>query len=308
MNAWTLNEIPDQSGRIVLVTGANSGIGLEAARVLAHRGAHVVLACRNQAKAVEAQRSIEAGGRASLEVLKLDLSSLAQVREAAAAFRAKHAQLDLLINNAGVMWLPRTLTAEGHEMQFGTNHLGHFALTGHLLDILLATRNSRIVTVSSLAHAAGRIAFDDLAFTNTAYSRHRAYAQSKVANLLFAKELARRLEQRGSKTLSVACHPGVSATNLAVPGFEAQGSWLLAMAARVITMLIAQDAGAGALPTLYAATGADIANGDYTGPSGYRQFAGAPRKVGCTTYARDERMASRLWEVSEQLTGVRYLS
>lgn len=308
MNVWALNDIPDQSGRIALVTGANSGIGLEAARVLAHRGAHVVLACRNQAKAVEAQRSIEAGGRASLEVLKLDLSSLAQVREAAAAFRARHAQLDLLINNAGVMWLPRTLTAEGHEMQFGTNHLGHFALTGHLLDILLATRNSRVVTVSSLAHAAGRIAFDDLAFTSTAYSRHRAYAQSKVANLLFAKELARRLEQRGSKTLSVACHPGVSATNLAVPGFEAQGSWLLAMAARVITKLIAQDAGAGALPTLYAATGEDIANGDYTGPSGYRQFAGPPRKVGCTSYARDERVAKRLWEVSEQLTGVRYLS
>lgn len=308
MTTWTIADIPDQAGRTVLVTGANSGIGLEAARVLARRGAHVVLACRNQAKAVEAQRSIEAGGKASLEILPLDLSSLASVREAAAAFRAKHARLDLLINNAGVMWPPHTFTAEGHEMQFGTNHLGHFALTGHLLDIVLGTPASRIVTVSSLAHGSGRIAFDDLAFRHTPYSRHRAYAQSKVANLLFAKELARRLAQRGSGTLSVACHPGVSATNLAVPGFEAQGSWLLAIAARLITKVIAQDAAAGAHPTLYAATGADIASGDYTGPSGYRQLQGPPRKVGCTRYARDEAVAKRLWEVSEALTGVKYLS
>lgn len=307
MQGWTPNDIADQAGRTVLVTGANSGIGLEAARVLAHRGAHVVLACRNQAKAVAAQRSIEAGGRASLEILALDLSSLARVRDAAAAFRARHARLDLLINNAGVMWLPRTLTADGHEMQFGTNHLGHFALTGHLLDLLLATPRSRIVTVSSLAHAAGRIHFDDLSFAGTAYRRHRAYAQSKVANLLFATELARRLANAGSNTLSVACHPGVSATNLAVPGFEAQGSRVLALAARLITKIVAQDSTSGAQPTLYAATGTDIANGDYTGPSGYRQLAGAPRKVGCTRYARDENVARRLWETSEALTGVRYL-
>jgi NAD(P)-dependent dehydrogenase (short-subunit alcohol dehydrogenase family) len=307
MSAWSLADIPDQSGRVALVTGANSGIGLEAARVLAHRGAHVVLACRSQAKAVAAQRSIEAGGRASLEILPLDLSSLAQVRDAAAAFRTKHARLDLLINNAGVMWLPRTLSAEGQEMQFATNHLGHFALTGHLLDILMSTAASRVVTVSSLAHAQGRIRFDDLSYANTPYRKHRAYAQSKVANLLFAKELARRLDKKGVSTRSLACHPGISATNLAVPGFQMQGSAMLAAISGLLTKLIAQDPAMGAQPTLYAATAAEAANGDYIGPSGFRQMHGAPQKVGCVRYARDEAVAQRLWQVSEAITGVRYL-
>lgn len=308
MTNWNIDSIPDQSGRVALVTGANSGIGLETARALAHRGAHVVLACRSQAKAVEAQRSIEAGGKASLEILSLDLSSLAKVREAATQFRAKHARLDLLINNAGVMWLPQGLTVDGNDMQFGTNHLGHFALTGHLLDLLLATPGSRVVTVSSIAHSAGRIHFDDPAFTKTPYGRQRAYSQSKVANLLFTKELARRLAARGSSLLSVAAHPGVSATNLAVPGIEMQGSRLLALASKLITLLIAQNPATGAQPSLYAATATDVVGGDYIGPSGYRQLYGAPRKVGCTRYARDEEVARKLWELSEKLTGVKYLS
>lgn len=307
MTIWTINDVPDQSGRVVLVTGANSGIGLETARVLAHRGAHVVLACRSQAKAVEAQRSIEAGGRASLEILSLDLSSLAQVREAAMQFRAKHARLDLLINNAGVMWLPQGLTVDGNEIQFGTNHLGHFALTGHLADILMGTPASRVVTVSSLAHAQGRIHFDDPAFATKPYRKHRAYAQSKVANLLFAKELARRLAKQGVSTISVGCHPGISATNLAAPGFEMQGSRLLAVISGLLTKIIAQNPAAGAQPTLYAATSANASNGDYIGPSGFRQMYGAPRKVGCTRYARDEEVARKLWDFSEKLTGVKYL-
>lgn len=307
MSAWTPNDIPDQTGRVALVTGANSGLGFETAAMLARKGAHVVLACRNQAKAVEAQRKIEAAGSVSLEVLPLDLSSLAQVREAAARFRAKHGRLDLLINNAGVMWLPRTLTAEGQEMQFATNHLGHYALTGHLLDIVLATPGSRIVTLSSLAHARGHIHFDDLSFTQARYGKHRAYAQSKVANLLFALELARRLQKAGSGTASIACHPGISATNLAIPGFEMQGSRLLSRVSGLLTKIVAQDPAVGAQPTLFAATAAEATNGDYIGPSGYRQFYGAPRKVGCTRYARDEDVARRLWDVSATLTGVNYL-
>lgn len=306
MSNWNSKDIPDQAGRVVLVTGANSGIGLEAARELARKGAHVVLACRNQAKAVEAQRSIEAGGRVSLEILPLDLSSLEQVRAAAAAFRAKHARLDLLINNAGVMWLPRTLTKDGHEMQFGTNHLGHFALTGHLLDLALATPGSRIVTVSSLAHQHGKIHFDDPAYANHRYRRHAAYAQSKVANLLFALELSRRLAARGAKTLSVGCHPGVSNTNLALPGVE--NSKVLSLLSRIGSSIVGQSPAMGALPTLYAATAADVNNGDYIGPSGFQQMRGAPRKVGCTRYARDADVARRLWELSETLSGVKYLS
>lgn len=307
MSHWSVTDIPDQTGRVALVTGANSGIGFEAAKALAHRGAHVVLACRNVAKATEAQRLIESGGKASLEVLALDLSSPAGVREAAAAFRARHTRLDLLINNAGVMWLPRTLTAEGQEMQFATNHLGHFALTGLLLDTVLAAPGSRIVTVSSLAHAQGRIRFDDLSFAQAPYRKHVAYAQSKVANLLFALELSRRLTKAGAPTASIACHPGVSATNLAAPGFEMQGSRLLALFSGLMMKVFAQDAARGALPTLFAAVAPEAHSGDYIGPAGYRQLYGAPRKVGCTRYARDEEVARRLWEVSEALTGVKYL-
>ena len=304
---WTIDQIPDQTGRIALVTGANSGIGFEAAKVLAHRGAHVVLACRDQVKAADAQRRIEASGKASLEILPLDLSSLPQVREAAEKFRSKHARLDLLINNAGVMWLPRTLNADGQELQFATNHLGHYALTGHLLNLLLATPDSRVVTVSSLAHAQGRIRFDDPAWAKAPYSKLRSYGQSKVANLVFAYELARRLQARGVNTQSIGCHPGISATNLAVPGFTMQGAKLLALVSGLLTKVVAQDPAVGAQPTLYAATAADARNGDYIGPSGFRQMYGPPRKVGSTRYSRDEEVGRKLWALSEQLTGVSYL-
>lgn len=305
MSGWSIADIPDQTGRTVLVTGANSGIGFEAAKALAHRGAHVVLACRNQAKAVEAQRSIEASGKASVEILPLDLSSLAQVREAAGKFRAKHSRLDLLVNNAGVMWLPRTLSADGQEMQFATNHLGHYALTGHLLDLVLGTPGARIVTVSSIAHAQGRIRFDDPSYANSHYSRLLSYGQSKVANLIFAYELARRLEARGVKTASIACHPGVSATNLGVPGF--QNIKVMAFMSDLMMKVVGQSPAAGALPTLYAATSPEARNGDYIGPDGFRQMRGAPRKVGSTRYSRDEDVARRLWELSEKITGVKYL-
>ncbi len=310
MSGWSKNDIPDQTGRLALVTGANSGIGQEAAAQLAFKGAHVVLACRSAAKARDAMREIEAaapaGVKPSLEFLALDLSSLNSVREAASTFRSKHKHLDMLINNAGVMWLPHTLSADGHEMQFATNHLGHFALTLLLLDTLNATPGARVVTVSSLAHTMGRIHFDDLSFQHKPYSRLAAYGQSKVANLLFMQELSTRLKASGATTASIACHPGVSNTNLSVPGFA--HSRLLSVISRIGTALIGQPAATGALPTLYAATSPHAKDGDYIGPSGFRQARGAPRHVGRNRYSRDPDVAHRLWVLSEQLASVAFPS
>lgn len=307
MGTWSFSDIPDQTGRVALVTGANSGIGLETAKALAHNGAHVVLACRNTEKAAEARLLIESSAptrrRPSIEILPLDLSSLAQVRVAAEEFRSRHGRLDLLVNNAGVMWLPHEFTREGHEMQFGTNHLGHFALTGLLLNLLLKTPASRVVTVSSVAHANGRIHFDDPSFRAQAYGKQKAYGQSKLANLMFALELSRRLAARGASTISVACHPGASSTNLAGPGLS-NPSFLSLMNVLGLS-LFGQQPSSGALPTLYSATG-QVASGDYIGPR-YFQLWGAPRKVMCMPHARSADVAGKLWELSEELTGVAYL-
>jgi NAD(P)-dependent dehydrogenase (short-subunit alcohol dehydrogenase family) len=279
---WTAQDIPDQAGRRVVVTGANSGIGFEAARELAAHGARVIVACRDLTKGAEAAARMTG----DVELRRLDLADLASVREFAAGVDGP---LDLLVNNAGVMAPPRRTTADGFELQIGTNHLGHFALTGLLLGNLLAGDEPRVVTVSSGAHRIGRIDFDDLQ-SERRYFRWGAYGQSKLANLLFAFELQRRA---GLSLLSVAAHPGYAATNL-------QGRSLA-----VFNLLVAQSAAMGALPTLYAAT-ADIPPAAYVGPGGPGELRGPPALVSASGAARDEAAAARLWEVSERLTGVAF--
>jgi NAD(P)-dependent dehydrogenase (short-subunit alcohol dehydrogenase family) len=301
--AWTPADIPDQTGRTIIVTGANSGIGLEAARALAAAGAHVVLACRDPSKAADAAAEVgRAAPGAGVEVRLLDLASLASIRDFAKGFADGHERLDVLINNAGVMAIPRRTTADGFEMQLGTNHLGHFALTGLLFERLLATEGSRVVNVSSTAHRAGRIDFDDLQ-SERRYSRWGAYGQSKLANLLFTFELSRRLD---GAQWTAACHPGWASTNLQLAGARMEGSRWLEMLATGMNRLFGQDAAMGALPTLYAATAPDVEGGDYIGPDGFAETWGYPKKVGSSARSRDPEAARRLWEVSQDLTGVHY--
>jgi NAD(P)-dependent dehydrogenase (short-subunit alcohol dehydrogenase family) len=295
-----MNTLPDQHGRTAVITGANSGIGLEAARELARAGAHVVLACRDTAKGAAAAETIRKEiPSAELDVAALDLASLDSVRAFAELY--PHERLDLLINNAGVMAAPYTKTVDGFELQFATNHLGHFALAGLLLDKLLRTPGARVVTVSSTAHKMGRIDFDDLQ-SERSYRRWRAYGQSKLANLLFTFELDRRLRTTDADLLSVAAHPGYSATNLQ---FAATPSRIERLASVMLNRVYAQSAERGAMPTLYAAT-ADIPGGSFVGPDGFQEMRGAPKIVKSTRAARDPQTALRLWEVSEQLTGVHF--
>ncbi|MEX2226230.1 MAG: oxidoreductase [Dehalococcoidia bacterium] len=298
---WTAAQIPDQSGRTAVVTGANSGLGLVTARELAKAGARVILACRNVEKGAVAVREIAVAARgASVTCAALDLGSLASVREFGARFGAEHGSLDLLINNAGVMGAPRRLTEDGFEMQFGTNHLGHFALTGLLLGHM--TRDgARVVTVSSGAHRMGRMAFDDLQGEKK-YGRWSAYGQSKLANLLFAFELDRRLRAVSSLVRSVAAHPGYAATNLQSAAVPAHERFLMS----ITNVVLAQSAEKGALPTLYAATVPDVEGGEYYGPDGFFEQRGYPEKVDSTPASKDEAAARRLWEMSEELTGVRF--
>ena len=302
--AWTANDLPDLSGKRFVVTGANSGIGFEAAREFARRGAYVVLACRSMEKAqAAAARITTAHPRAAVELMELDLSSLASVRNFARTFRDKHRKVHVLCNNAGVMALPYRRTTDGFEMQFGTNHLGHFALTGLLLEALLETADARVVTVSSGAHWIGRIRFGDLQWEG-GYSEWLAYGQSKLANLLFTFELQRRAEQAGVGLKSIACHPGYAATNLQAAGLRMQGLWMLEAAMDFANRLFAQSAAMGALPLLYAAAAPAVKGGDYIGPDGPGELRGYPTKVSYSPAARDPETARRLWDISEQLTGV----
>lgn len=303
---WREEDVPSMAGTTVLVTGANSGLGLDTARVLAAREAHVVMACRSREKAEGAMETIRAATPgASLEFLQLDLSSLASVKQAAESFRERHPRLDRLINNAGVMWLPPSRTADGFEMQFGTNHLGHFALTGHLLPVLLSTPRARVVTVSSIGHRMGRIHFDDLNLEN-GYAKQKAYAQSKLANLLFVHELQRRLEAVDADVISVGAHPGVAGTNLATPLFEQTGRTRLAALTQRLAPVLARDPIKGALPTLYAATESDVRGGDYIGPHGLWEIYGYPKKGRSSRRALDPQLARQLWDVSTELSGVEY--
>jgi NAD(P)-dependent dehydrogenase (short-subunit alcohol dehydrogenase family) len=265
-----------------------------------------VIACRNLEKASAALDSVrERHPGASIEAMELDLARLASVREFADAFVARGKPLHVLVNNAGVMALPRRETADGFEMQIGTNHLGHFALTGLLMGRLLEAPGARIVTVTSLYHRVGRIRFDDLQGEGR-YRKWGAYAQSKLANLLFAFELQRRLEARGADAISVACHPGYAATNLQATGPRMEGSRLGEAVVGLGNRLLAQSAGMGALPTLHAAAAADVLGGDVIGPGGLLEMRGHPRKVGVSGRARDPRAAARLWALSEKLTGIDY--
>jgi NAD(P)-dependent dehydrogenase (short-subunit alcohol dehydrogenase family) len=293
---WTTENIPDLTGKIAIVTGANSGIGYETARALAYKGASVVLACRNLDKGEAATRQIvQAHPGAQAELLPLDLSDLASIRRFASEFADHYDRLDLLINNAGIMAIPFGKTADGFELQFGTNHLGHFALTGLLLQLILHTPRARVITVSSGAHRFGEIDFDNLN-GEKGYDRGRAYAQSKLANLLFTYELQRRFDGAGVAALAAAAHPGWTATNL-------QAHWRMV---RVLNPLIAQRPEVGALPTLYAATASDVQGGDYYGPNGWQELRGYPTRVRSSARSYDAAVAARLWAVSEELTGVRF--
>jgi hypothetical protein len=298
--------MPDLAGKTIVVTGANSGLGFEAARAFAGKGADLVLACRNPEKGRAARERILASHpRAVVEVAILDLASLASIRSFAESLTAKRPRLDVLCNNAGVMALPRTETADGFEMQIGTNHLGHFALTGLLLPKLLATAGSRIVSQSSGAHRFGRIDFEDL-HGKRRYGKWTAYGQSKLANLLFAYELQRRIDGKRAEAASLACHPGYSATELQFAGPRMEGSSLMEQVMSLGNRLLAQSAEMGALPMLYAATSSEARGGDYVGPDGLGELWGYPKKVDSNSASRDAGAAARLWKLSEEATGVRY--
>jgi len=302
---WTAAQVPDQSGRIALVTGASAGLGLETAKVLARRGAAVVLACRDIAKAERAAEPIRAqAGRASVHVVRVDLVSLTSVRHAATEIRSTYPRLDLLVNNAGVMDVPYQRTEDGLELTLATNHLGHFALTGLLLDRLLATPGSRIVTVSSLAHRRGVIHFDDL-HSERRYDPADAYAQSKLANLLFTYQLHARLQAAGARTIALAAHPGNARTGLWRTSSRLERA-LLSPRLRLLNAWLAQSAQMGALPTLRAAVDPAARGGDYYGPGGRSEYTGHPTRVASSARSRDPVAQRRLWEVSEQLTGVSY--
>ena len=300
MAKWTTDDIPDQTGRVAVITGANTGLGYETARALAEHGAHVVLAVRNLDKGKDAAARITAASpRADVALQELDLTSLDSIRAAARQLRSDHDRIDLLINNAGVMYTPKSTTKDGFELQFGTNHLGHFALTGLLLDRLLPVAGSRIVTVSSIGHRIrADIHFDDLQWEHS-YNRVSAYGQAKLANLLFTYELQRRFAPHGT-TIAAAAHPGGSNTELMrnLPP-------LVARVSAVIEPLF-QDPAMGALPSLRAATDPAVVGGQYFGPDGFAQTRGYPNVVASSRKSHDVDRQRRLWAVSEELTGVVY--
>ena len=302
MTHWTQDDTPDQTGRTAIVTGANTGIGYETARMLAHKGAHVVLAYRDQRKGAAALARIRAERPAGeLSGAPLDLADLDSVAAFADAYRAEHDRLDLLINNAGVMIPPLGRTKQGFELQFGVNHLGHFALTGRLLPLLQAAPAGRVVTVSSLMHRIGGVDFDDLNWRHRRYRPWAAYGQSKLANLLFTLELRHRLAEAGSSVRSIAAHPGLTSTEIGRHAGRATGG----DRSRLERILRMEPAG-GALPSLRGATDPDAASGSYWGPAHRFGTVGPPVPASRSSRARDTVAARRLWAESEQLTGVTY--
>lgn len=292
---WTESDIPNQEGKIAIVTGSNTGIGFDTTRMLAENDAKVILAVRTVKKGEEAAERIrEKYADADVEVMELDLADLESVKAFAENFKQEFSELHLLINNAGVMIPPYTKTKDGFELQFGTNHLGHFALTAHLLELLKNTPNSRVVNVASLAHTSGNLDFDDLNWENRSYSGWKAYGDSKLANLYFTYELQRKFEEYNYDTIAVAAHPGGTSTDLARHSFFMN----------IFAGIFGQSSAMGALPTVRAAVGEDIEGGDYIGPDGFGEFYGHPVKVDSSKLSKDEIIAERLWQVSEEMTGV----
>lgn len=299
---WDESQVPDMQGKTIVITGANSGIGYEAATILAGRGAEIVMAVRNYEKGQKAIQSIQnVHPNAKLQLMRLDLSELASIRHFAEEFRQQHHHLSILINNAGVMMPPYSRTQDGFELQFGSNHLGHFALTGLLLPHLLATPHARIVTLSSIAAYAGKIDFDNLDGSQ-GYRSFKFYSQSKLANMLFARELQLRLAQHQADTISVACHPGFTHTNLASRGSGKPVSGIFGLLSRSF----GQPALMGALPTLYAATSPTIHGGEYVGPDGKGGRKGYPKLDDHIDKLYQADVSQRLWALSESLTGVQY--
>ena len=297
---WTIEKIPDQRGRVVIVTGSSSGIGYEAARVLANKNAEVIIAVRNLEKGNAATERVHRQNRAAdVKVMTLDLADLVSVKSFADEFRSKYSRLDRLINNAGVMIPPYSKTADGFEMQFGTNHLGHFALTAQLLDVLNKTPESRVVNVSSSAHRWGNIDFDDLTWEKRRYRAWNAYGDSKIANLYFTSALNGRLRAAGSSTIATSAHPGWTATEL-------QRHTDFFGIAGILNSLFAQDISMGALPTLRAAYDENAKGGEFYGPGGFLGMWGYPIQQQSNERSKDEAIAERLWNVSEELTGVKF--
>ena len=295
---WDSENISDKKGKVVIVTGSSSGLGYETAKVLANKNATVIVAVRNEAKGNAAVESIKVENpNTDIRVMLLDLSNLESIHKFAENFKKKFNKLDLLINNAGVMNPPYTKTKDGFELQFGTNHLGHFALTGLLIDLIKKTLSSRIVNVSSTAHKIGKLNFDDLNWETRPYKKMRSYGDSKLANLYFSKELQRRLDTESSGVIVASAHPGASSTPLTRHSLFFR-----------ILSLIVQSSEMGALPTLYAAVGPDIQGNDYIGPGGFQETRGYPKKVEPAEHAKDDDVAAKLWDVSEKMTGVSYLS
>jgi len=302
---WTVEDIPDLSGKVVIVTGANSGIGLEASRELARKGAEVIMACRTQDKAGAAIQQIqEELPQAKLEFIHLDLADLASVKKFAADFKSRNDRLDVLLNNAGIMMVPYRKTADGFESQLGTNHLGHFALTGSLIDLILITPGARVVNISSNAHYAGEMDFENLQYEDGGYTPTAAYSRSKLANLLFTYELQRRFERKGADALALAAHPGIAATGLADHFLGGKLSGLI----QGIMKVLFQSAKMGALPGLRAATDPQAEGGNYYGPGGKGERSGYPVVVSSNEASHNQQDAATLWEVSEDLTGVKFLS
>lgn len=306
MSKWTVNEIPNLSGKITIVTGANSGIGFEAAKEFARKGAETILACRSVEKGSDTEQRIRAEiPDAKLKSMVLDLSSLKSVRAFADEFNTAHSRLDVLLNNAGIMMVPYGKTEDGFERQFGTNHLGHFALTGMLIDLLLKTPNSRVVNVSSGGHRFGNLDFDNLMFEDsTAYTPMLAYGNSKLANLLFTYEMQRLLDAKKANTIAVAAHPGISTTNLA----NHLAHPLIMKLAMPLFGWMMQSAAMGALPSIRAAVDAEVSGGQYFGPDGRKEQKGYPIVVQSNEASQNKEDARRLWQVSEELTGVSFLS
>jgi NAD(P)-dependent dehydrogenase (short-subunit alcohol dehydrogenase family) len=307
-NKWTQNDIPDLTGKVIVITGANSGLGLESSKMLAGKGATIVMACRNMRKAEKAKAEVLAENpNAKLDVMQLDNASLASVKAFADAFQAKYDRLDVLLNNAGVMAIPRTESEDGFEMQLGVNHLGHFALVGQLLDVLTKTPNSRIHNTSSSAAFTGSINLDDL-MGEKSYSRWGAYGQSKLANAAFATELDRRLKAAGHDTISNSSHPGLVMTNLQTNSLDMSGApFTERVLYRLISPLVAQDISIGVLPQLYASVAPNAKGGVFYGPKTFR-VVGYPAEQKCNDALNDAMLLKRFWEKSEELTGISYLS